>query len=48
MHWLMACSAVMFNQKKVTVSSLHTCQVIQTLLFQKCLCKLVTDVIVIA
>ena len=48
MHWLMSCSSVTCTQRNVTVTLLHTGQVIQTVLFQKSLCKLVTDVMVIA
>ena len=48
MHWLMTCSSVTCIPRNVTVFSMHTGQVIQTVLFQKCLCKLITDVMVIA
>ena len=47
MHWLMTCSSVTCTPRNVTDTSLHTGQVIQTVLFQKSLCKLVTDVMVI-
>ena len=47
MHWLMTCSSVTRTSRNVTVTSLHTGQVIQTVLFHKSLCKLVTDVNVI-
>ena len=30
MHWLMACSSVTYTQRNVTVTSLHTGQVIET------------------
>ena len=46
MHWLMVCSSVTYTKRKVTVTSLHTGQVIQTVLFQKSMCKLFTDVMV--
>ena len=48
MHWLMTCSSVTCTPRNVTVTSLHTGQVIQTVLFHKSLRKLVTDVMVIA
>ena len=48
MHWLMTCSSVTSTPRNVTVSSLHTGQVIQTVLFHKSLCKFVTGVMVIA
>ena len=48
MHWLMTCSSQTYTPRNVTVTSLHTGQVIQTVLFHKSLCKLVTDVMVIA
>ena len=47
MHWLMACSYVTCTPRNVTVTSLHTSQVIQTVLFQKSQCKLVTDVMIL-
>ena len=47
MHWLMTCSSVTCTNRNATITSLHTCQAIQTVLFQKSLCKLVTDVAVI-
>ena len=48
MHWLTTCSSVTCIPRSVTVFSMHTGQVIQTVLFQKSLCKLITDVMVIA
>ena len=48
MHWLMTCSSVTCIPRNVTVFSMHTGQVIQAVLFQKSLCKLITDVMVIA
>ena len=48
MHWLMTCSSVICTPRNVTVTALHTGQVIQTVLFHKRLCRLVTDVRVIA
>ena len=54
MHWLMTCSSVtciprnVSIPRNVTVFSMHTGQVIQTVLFQNSLCKLITDVMVIA
>ena len=51
LHWLMTCSSITGTPRNVTITSLHTGQVIQTvqtLLFHKSLCELVTDVIVIA
>ena len=48
MHWLMTCSSVTCISRNVTVFSMHTGQVIRTVFFQKSLCKLITDVMVIA
>ena len=48
MHWLMTCSSVTCTPRNVTVTSLHIGQVIQTVLIHKSLCKLVTDVMIIA
>ena len=48
MHWLMACCSVTCTPRNVAVTSLHTGQVIQTVLFQISLCELVIDVMVIA
>ena len=48
MHWIMTCLSVACAPRNVTVTSLHTGQVIQTMWFQKSLCKLVTDGMVIA
>ena len=48
MHWLMTCFSPTWTPRKITVTSLHTGQVIQTVLFHKSLCKLVTDVVVIS
>ena len=46
--WNMTCSSVTCTLRDVTVTSLHTCRAIQTVLTQKRLCKLVTDVMIIA
>ena len=48
MHWRMTCSSPTCTLRNVTVTSLHTGQIIQTVLFQRSQCKLVTDVMVIA
>ena len=48
MNWLTTCSSVTCTPRNVTVTSLHTGQVIQTVLFLKSLWKLVTGVMVIA
>ena len=48
MQWLMTCSSETCTTRNVTVTSLHTGQVIRTVLFHKSLCKRVTDVMVIA
>ena len=48
MHWLMTCSSVICTPRNVRVTALHTSQVIQTVLFHKSPCRLVTDVMVIA
>ena len=47
MHWLMTRSSVTCTPRYVTVTSLHTGQVIQTVLFHLSLSKSVTDVMVI-
>ena len=47
-NWLMVCSSVTCNPRNVAVTSLHTGQVIQTMLFLKNLCKRFTDAMVIA
>ena len=47
MQWLITYSSVTCTTRNVTVTSLHTGQVIQTVLFHKSLCKHVTDVMVI-
>ena len=48
MHSLLTCSSITCTSRNAAVTSLHTGQVIQTVLIQKSLCKLVTDVMVIA
>ena len=48
MHWLMICSSITCASRNATVTSLQTGQVIQHMLCQKSLCKLVTNVMVIS
>ena len=44
-YWLMTNT---YTQRKTTVTSLHTGQIIHTVLFHKSLCRLVTDLMGIA